>query len=157
MKKTGTVAVVASSVALAGLVLVAMARPSAADAPAGRFMVSAGTVIDTQTGLTWAQAVPATRYTFAAAGTYCTNNTAGLPNFGWRLPSLTEIQTLVDDSRSGPAIDPTAFPNTPITDFYWTSSPYAPTTGSVWISDFSAGLTYSESNLQEDYFVRCVR
>ncbi|MGA2447612.1 MAG: DUF1566 domain-containing protein [Polyangiaceae bacterium] len=99
-------------------------RPSRAFAPPGRFTVGTGTVIDTQTKLTW-QAVPATTTsTWSAATSYCQNLALG-GSSGWRLPSVGELQTLVDDSRMAPATDPTAFPSTPIDVGFWTSSSVA--------------------------------
>jgi hypothetical protein len=155
MKKPGTVGMAAGSLALAGLLLFAAVRPSAADAPAGRFTSAAGTVTDTKTGLVWHQGVPSGTYTWADAGTYCTSNTAGLPGSGWRLPSLTELQTIVDDSRSLPAIDPTAFPSTPSVSF-WTSSAYASQAGSAYGVSFAYGLTdVAAATLTRS--VRCVR
>ena len=122
------------------------ARRGAADAPAGRFTITAGgtptaTVLDTQTGLTWQQAAPAMAYTWTDAATYCTSNAGALPGAGWRLPSMTELQTIVDDSRTNPPIDPTAFPDTPIA-LFWTSSTYVLEAGMAWCIDFDAGYTY---------------
>ncbi|MDD5030948.1 MAG: DUF1566 domain-containing protein, partial [Rhodoferax sp.] len=44
----------------------------------------------------------------------------------WRLPSVDELQSLVDYSvaANGPTIDTTWFPNTPASRGYWTASPY---------------------------------
>lgn len=35
---------------------------------------------------------------WAAAGTYCTSNAAGLPGVGWRLPSISELRSIIRGS-----------------------------------------------------------
>jgi hypothetical protein len=142
-------------------VLALAVRDVLADAPVGRFTITngglpTGTVYDTKTMLTWQQAVPTSTYTWPNAGTYCTMNSGGLPGTGWRLPSLTELQTIVDDSRVNPAIDPAAFPGTPV-DKFWTSSAYEPNAANAWFVDFVDGSTNNGSASSAPYYVRCVR
>jgi hypothetical protein len=108
-----------------------------------------GLVLDSATGLTWQQSVDAGFYTWSAAMTYC----AGLGT-GWRLPSLTELQTIVDDTNSR-TIDGTAFPSTPASAF-WTSSAYAGASGYAWYVAFSIGDT-SLNVVASTSRVRCVR
>src|ERR1700683_1138102 len=93
--------ILAAGVVLAGVGLAV--RRVAADAPAGRYTIANGTVYDTKTRLTWQQGVSSTVHTWAGGASYCTGNVGGLPGTGWRVPSLTELQTIVDDSRSSPA------------------------------------------------------
>ncbi|MBN2575724.1 MAG: DUF1566 domain-containing protein [Deltaproteobacteria bacterium] len=133
---------------LAGLTLLARA-----DAPAGRYTIANGTVYDTRTKLTWQQAVPSTTYTWANAKTYCAG--LPLPGTGWRLPTAKELQTIVDESRSAPSIDTTAFPSTPST-WFWSSSPLAGSSLYAWYVDFFSGFT-SVYDLSIAYRVRCVR
>src|SRR6185369_9203809 len=50
---------------------------------------------------------------------YCSGS-AGLPDIGWRLPTIKELMTLVDFSAvAAPFIDTIAFPNTPTDAPYW--------------------------------------
>ncbi|MBN9341021.1 MAG: DUF1566 domain-containing protein [Comamonadaceae bacterium] len=58
----------------------------------------------------------------------------------WRLPTLQELETLVDLGRSGaePRIDPAYFPNTPAAA-YWTATPFAGDTAQAWALDFATG------------------
>ncbi len=139
------------------LVLVGVAvaaQRATADAPAGRYAIqNDGTALDTKTGLTWQREVPSQIYNWTDAGSYCSNNTPGLPGSGWRLPSMKELQTIVDDSRFNPAIDPTVFPATP-SERFWTSSA-SPSYGR-WVVDFSSGdaLPDAASTTRR---VRCVR
>jgi hypothetical protein len=114
-----------------------------------RYEVQAGgLVLDDTTGLTWEQTVSGNSYTWKDATTYC----AGLGP-GWRLPSLTEMQTIVDDTTFNPAIDRSAFPNTPST-YFWTSS--AQGTAGAWYVFFNSGFTgINDPTLP--FRVRCVR
>jgi hypothetical protein len=151
--------IVGSFVVLAGLAI--GVRRGAANAPAGRYTITnggtpTGTVLDTVTGLTWQQNVQAGGYVQSTAITYCSNNMAGLPGAGWRLPNVRELQTIVDESQANsPAIDSSAFAGTPDND-YWTSSTYAPTSGYAWYVSFGDGVAYGDmESLNKG--VRCVR
>jgi hypothetical protein len=108
-----------------------------------------GTVLDQATGLVWQQRLDPGSYDWSGAQAFC----AGL-GAGWRVPSLTEIQTIIDDHREYPAVDPAAFPDTPSVDF-WTSSPKADGS-SYWYVDFFYGSSDTEVS-DELYRVRCVR
>ena len=141
-------------------VVVALSTPAHANAPAGRYVVtnggtSSGTVYDTKTKLTWQQIVPSTTYTWANAKTYCAGVGASLGGTGWRLPTVKEFQTIVDDSRTNPAIDPKAFPSTPAGSF-WSSSPVAGSSSLAWAVYSGNGLTGNHDVSYTDY-VRCVR
>ncbi len=116
-----------------------------------------GTVMDTGTWLTWQQQVSAQTYTWSDALSTCTNNTAGLPGSGWRLPSMKELQTLVDDSHWSPAIDPNVFPNTPFDVAYWTSTPVAWDAGNAWFVQFELGTANKTTATTTMLHVRCVR
>jgi hypothetical protein len=144
-----------------------VATVSHANAPAGRYTIPAtGTVYDTKTKLTWQQA-------FANCGTSCTAGWGSsiqpgtaqyvcsgltLNGSGWRLPTVGELQSLVDYSQaSGSAgmIDPTFFPGTPAFPF-WSSTPQAGSSGNAWAVQFSDGST-EISGTANTWDVRCVR
>lgn len=57
--------------------------------------------------------------------------------------------------KNGPTIDQTAFPNTPATSF-WTSSPYAGSSGRAWYVNFYDGYSAFYDVGYSDYG-RCVR
>jgi len=113
---------------------------------AGEFVVSADglTVTDTITGLVWQRDGSGTR-TGCTAGTTCTRAEAqaycvalvlgGVS--GWRLPARMELLTIVDFTTA-PAIDSTAFPNTP-GERFWTSSPNAGLPAEAWFVSFGDG------------------
>ena len=137
-----------------GLVLGLALSVWAAGAPPRRYTVSTDTVLDTKTALTWQRNVVATTYTWAGAATYCQNFNLG--GMVWRLPTVKELQSLVDiRAVSPPAIDTVAFPNTPA-NYFWSSSPYAANTSFAWVVDFNGGDT-TTNNVPPSYQVRCVR
>jgi hypothetical protein len=108
-----------------------------------------GSVLDQATGLTWQQPLDPGSYTWQGAQAYC----AGL-GAGWRVPSLTETQTIIDDYQEYPAVDLDVFPGTPSVDF-WTSSPKSDGS-SYWYVDFFYGSSDTEV-AEQLYRVRCVR
>ncbi len=113
-----------------------------------------GVVADKVTGLMWQRAVDARSYDWVAAKAYC----AGLSLAGhndWRLPTEIELFSLVDPTATSPAIDTTAFPNTPA-EFFWSSSPLAGDPTSAWGAYFSYGGTGSGVASVANR-VRCVR
>ena len=130
------------------------AHRAGADAPSGRYTLPGdGTVVDTKTQLTWQRVVPGSTFNWTDAMTYCQN--PGLPGTGWRLPSVKELQTIVDVTLSNPAIDGTAFPGTPV-DTFWTSSPVAGGASQVWAVNFADGTQFGPA-VSTATRVRCVR
>jgi hypothetical protein len=131
--------------------LVRCVRTPAPGCHGARYQAQAGgLVLDQGTGLMWQQSPDPGPYTWSDARTYC----SGLGK-NWRVPSLTELQTIIDDTKEYPAIDGNAFPNTPSVVF-WTSSPHADVSGSAWYVDFFYGATDSDVTTRT-YGVRCVR
>lgn len=117
-----------------------------------------GTVHDNVTNLTWQRSIAPGTYTWSAAKAYCANLVLGGYD-DWRLPTRIELVSLVDFTRptSGPAIDTTAFPNTPA-NATWTSSPSSKGASDVWGIDFGGGGSstyYTVGSLFAN--VRCVR
>jgi hypothetical protein len=135
------------------VVSVVFGTSAEANAPAGRYTTTGGTVFDTKTKLTWQQTTPAAVYAWAAAKTYC--QTLSLAGTGWRLPTMKELQTIVDYSLVFPSIDQTAFPATP-SSYFWSSSPAAGSPADAWVVYFDRGYA-SQSDMSYMCFVRCVR
>src|SRR5262245_33278607 len=100
----------ASAVVLVGA-LFAFAPHARADAPPCRYSFGMGTVYDIDTARTWQQSIDGVTHTWADASAYCA--ALSVDGGGWRLPTIHELHTLVDESLANPAIDTTAFPNTP--------------------------------------------
>lgn len=135
-------------------------RAYAAGAPAGRFSAADGVVTDNKTGLVWQQVAPRGIFTLSAAVTYCDGAGTFLPGTGWRLPTIKELQSIVDDRvpSPGPMIDPIfMFAPTLATFVYWSSTPYVgqPTT-IAWSVAFDIGAT-SAAPVSMGLTARCVR
>ncbi|EIL99112.1 DUF1566 domain-containing protein [Rhodanobacter thiooxydans] len=97
----------------------------------------AGTIIDQSTGLMWSKATTAKGKTWAEAKAAAEAVRLG-GYTDWRLPTRAELLTLVDDTRSNPAIDTTQFDCE--SDWYWTSTPLASSPSvCAWGVDFSSG------------------
>ena len=127
-----------------------------ASAPAGRYTITSATVFDTKTKLTWQRIAPSDTYSWTDATAYC-QATAGtsLGGQGWRLPTIKELQTIVDDSQQGPSIDAMAFPATSAGSF-WSSSPQVGSPGIFWAVIFFYGYADGDGQTSLNN-VRCVR
>lgn len=153
-------------------------RRGPAPGPAVRFqrsvpVVGQPTVADATSGLVWQGCVNGRSGIDCAAGTavlldwaaalaYCEGLVwAGFSD--WYLPNILELAGLVADGRTGPAIDPVAFPNTPAGPgaeaIAWSSSPCLRGTSpgnEAWTVFYDQGRTYQRLKVNA-YSVRCVR
>lgn len=75
----------------------------------------------------------------------------------WRLPTIQELQSLVDYTKSDPTptLNTTIFPNNSVSGV-WSGSPYANSAGYAWSVGFSSGNSF-ENSLNGDLGVRLVR
>ena len=130
-----------------------------ANAPPGRYIVDAtGVVTDQHTKLVWQRtAAPGPMY-WREAIMHCME--LDLAGRGWRLPKYKELMTLVDFTRSKPAIDTEAFPDAPA-EAFWTDSKYVEDDKLHYWVDFNTGAGSKEdpNMLGPDRMlrVRCVR
>lgn len=95
-----------------------------------------------------------TKVTHMAAGAYCSDLVIGEYN-SWRVPTLTELLTIVDYKRYKPAILK-EFDHVSKDTLYWTSTPYARSSDEYWGVSFKDGAT-SNAAQSYDRQVRCVR
>lgn len=73
----------------------------------------------------------------------------------WRMPSIKELESLVDYGRYSPAIDRGYFPHTP-SSYVWSGSPWAYSPSSALGVDFGyGGANYGDRS--DDFHVRLVR
>ena len=102
--------------------------------PATRFTVQANTncVIDNLTGLMWARNANQFGTTnWGAAVTSCNNLNYGSYT-DWRLPNWQELRSLIDASKSDPAL-PSEHPFAGVqSGYYWSSTTSAYDTGNAW-------------------------
>jgi hypothetical protein len=145
-----TLAVVATVAFAAGLSMRARAK-----APSGRYKMLNGAVTDTKTGLVWEAAT--TGVNAGEAKTHCAGLTSTLGGVGWRIPTIKELESLVDETvTSGAAIDP-VFLDAP-SQWFESSTPSttAPTTDG-WYLDAGTGVTHIFTRTSLSAYARCVR
>lgn len=130
-----------------------MATSAIAEAPADRYKidVASSQVTDLRTGLIWQQPISTSFYSWDQATTYCRGLRTGTAAF--RLPTFKELMSLVDPTRSMPAIDVRVFPNT-LNELFWTASNRG-TSGPAAISFATGSSTFYKAS--DSLRVRCVR
>ena len=117
------------------------------------FTKSGNIVIDGTTGLQW-QDNAVYSLTWTAAIEHCEDLSLD-GHSDWRLPNLSELSSILDDTRYNPSIDNTVFQNT-ASRHYWPSTTHAGNSRHVWYVDFYNGYQnyYFKTNSS---YVRCVR
>jgi hypothetical protein len=132
--------------------------------PAEPFEVRGGVVRDHRTGLEW-ERQPEVRDVLdwraspiiQPAIDYCAALT--LDGGGFRLPTIKELATIVDETTVQPVIDEAVFPGTQ-REFYVTSTPLGCSRhlGWYWAVAFGDGVAYPmDQSYTETAYVRCVR
>ena len=111
--------------------------------------------VDNKTGLAWSHTLGRATFTKAQALVDKLNADKHCGHADWRMPTVEELFCLADRTRSSPAIDTDAFPDTE-SDWYWTGTKYAPYSGFAWFVSFHNGYS-SSVPLGNAYFVRAVR
>ncbi len=131
----------------------------------GRFTEASGVVVDHQASdagvVEWQESVSARTYSQPGAVTYCAG--LDLDGTGWRLPTVNELATLVlhpiglgasPNPTCEPSIDQAAFPDTPATDF-WTSTTHA-SLDDAYYTGFDDGRSHP-ADPETLMSVRCIR
>ena len=132
-----------------------------------------GTVTHTKTGLMWKQCVEGLSGAGCATGAATlmlwsnalnAANTANAANGGlgfanhtdWRLPNAKELQSIVESCGNSPSVNQTAFPATPATQYFWSSTSVVSLPGYAWAVTFNTGAAI-DSIKGNSEFVRLVR
>lgn len=130
-----------------------VASPPAPSLDGPRYDVAEGTVRDRRTALTFQRHAAPEPMTHEAAAGYCGDlELDGARD--WRLPTMPELETLVDERVRSPAIDESAFSGTAPVPF-WTGSGWAGSTELAWYVSFEYGAALYELKTTE-HAVRCV-
>lgn len=114
-----------------------------------------GTVTDLATGLTWQHQDDDFDRNWVDANDYCQEMSLG-GNQDWRLPSIKELQSIVDYRNDSPSISPTFFPGTNPTT-YWSETPAAWLSDLALLVDFQRGYVIAGQMSASKAYVRCVR
>ena len=127
-----------------------------------------GTVMDKRTNLLWQGGLPGSYDGCSGSqslmGETCTWDEAkavcarlSLFGTGWRLPTIAELESLVDDTRVKPALDSTMFPDASMVTSYWAASEYVGDRNFAWAVNFDSGVSFVGANKSNLFRVRCVR
>lgn len=112
-----------------------------------------GIVQDLATNVPWQKVSEITPRSWNEAATYCANLVIGT-HTDWRLPTIHELMTIVNNGRASPKID-SVFEGSP-NGHYWSGSTVTPdSTESAWAVDFGDGSTISYTKASSTV-VRCV-
>ena len=106
----------------------------------------------TATTMTWATATGSGTGCDALNSANSAAGYAGLTN--WRLPSIRELETIINYSTSNPAAFSAGFPGT-VATIHWSSFPYVPVDTNAWVVNFFSGLVAYNSKTSP-FSVRCV-
>lgn len=111
-------------------------------------------VIDNKTNLIWQDDIASKNHTakWIDAKKHCKKLKLG-GYTKWRLPNIIELLSIVDKHRYNPAMSSTFKNITPL--YYWSSSPYKPSSINAWGADFSNGND-GAYNKSHSIYVRCV-
>jgi len=119
------------------------------------FVKKGETVHDSETKLVWQDnvAVEGKEMLFSEANSYCKKlSLAGAED--WRLPTVEELQGIVDLTRYDPALK-RGF-HFAASESYWSSTLYADDKDRAWDVNFKSGST-EHNRHSYVYYVRCVR
>jgi len=112
-----------------------------------QFQIMETVVLDRGTGLEWRRDVQV-----ASSRTDAEDICSAIDSSPFRLPTVKELLTIVDETRANPAIDEATFIAADLLTF-WTATEAESV---VWIVDFSEGTTMV-AEVPGDHAVRCVR
>ncbi len=118
-------------------------------------VMSGAGVLDRETGLVWEKSINTSTFTFFNAAAHCNTKTVG-GRRGWRVPSIWELGTLVDDSSSSPVL-PTGHPfvNVPSGNpIFWTNVPHG--SDGTWALNLDSGWM-GYYNWNSSGYIWCVR
>jgi hypothetical protein len=120
-----------------------------------RYVAEENTVRDEVTGLVWEQATLGSETTWEGARARCASLT--LDGGGWTLPTRIELVSLVDPTRTNPAIAPEiSLVAVTASLLFWTASPSASEDSLAWAVDFGVGQAVLAPKSTRA-LVRCVR
>ena len=95
-------------------------------------------VRDEETGLVWETTLETNEMSWTDARAVCADKDVG-GRKGWRLPSVSELSSLLDPTvRTRPTL-PLGHPFTNVQDVYWSATTVADNTKSAWLVFFDTG------------------
>lgn len=110
------------------------------------------TVTDLHTGLMWINPDVDIQHTWVNAVSYC-NDLVFAGQTDWRLPTKFELESIVDYTKSYPALNQVFSCQN---SFYWSATPYMPNPSYAW-SVFCPDGADHWVHKTNNYYIRCVR
>ena len=123
--------------------------------PVTRYDVAAGAARDVRTGLVWQVTPLATAKLQGDAKLACESLVLGGVG-GWRLPTVRELVSLIDEAREVVPLLPSIFQAGPAARF-WSSTPRAKAPAATYAVDFETANIQAEDSAAQTMSVRCVR
>lgn len=130
--------------------------------PANRYVVTPGsggassTARDVRTGVTWQVTAFPTTQLYDEAKLSCAGLSLGGPGAPWRLPTIRELVTLIDESREAAPLLPPLFDAGPKAR-YWSETIRANPATAAYALDTGTANVHQEGIDTERMSVRCVR
>jgi len=113
-------------------------------------------VLDRETGLVWERSPDTTERTWNDAIVDCYNKGVG-GRKGWRLPTVAELESLIDTTQSNLIKLPSGHPFLNVqSGYYWSSTEYAGNPDSAWTVKMLNGYVYTNGKIGS-YYVWPVR
>lgn len=122
----------------------------------GRYQISdeGFFVKDIKSGLIWRRYVETGKFKYEKALAQAEKE-GFITERSWRVPTIEELKTLIEEKHHNPAINAIVFPNTPGEPF-WSSSPHPNNTESAWNVNFYDGHVNYDSRTNA-FALRLVR
>ena len=95
-------------------------------------------VRDEETGLVWQTTLETTEMSWTDARAACADKEIG-GRKGWRLPSISELSSLVEPTVKTRPTLPLGHPFTNVQDVYWSATTVTDNTKSAWLVFFDTG------------------
>jgi hypothetical protein len=111
-------------------------------------------VLDKETGLVWEKSPSAAVVRWVDAFTICNHKVSGTRK-GWRVPTVDELNSLVDTANSYPSL-PAGHPFNIQHSYYWTASSSAENSNYAWFVDFGSGNAWIDIK-PNSWLIWCVR
>lgn len=135
---------VATTLVAQSSLLVRCLRGGPATSPVNRYLVASGTARDVRTGLVWQVVPSATPASLAVAQAACAELKLGAFASGWRLPTIRELVSLIDESREQAPLLPPIFSAGPAAKTWSSTERHNPRTANFVVDFATADITPEE-------------
>ncbi len=113
-------------------------------------------VLDKETGLVWEQSPSTSTENWGGAHIHCIHYVSSGNRFGWRLPTIQELSSLLDPTQFSPSL-PSGHPFSNVqSSYYWSATSNLGTGSAFYTYFFNYGwVSYDDKTV--GHYVWCVR